>query len=307
MANEPAVWQMKEERAPANRPSAVQVQRLTHGCEKSVLDFLSCRPAHTVFMAGLIHANGLESSLNRGMFYGCHNQLGTLEGVALIGHAVMFETHNTAALNAFAAEAKRCDTTALIRGEREKLTQFWIRCAQTASVVRCTRDERLLELRNPPGPETGVVEELRPATPDELAIVMEINAGMALVECGADPSKTDAAGFRARTLRRVEQGQVWVGVKNGKIVFKADVLATTPQAVYLEGVYVVPAERGRGCGLRCVRQLSRILLRQTSLVCLFVNQDNAAGQALYQKVGFQPAGHYRTIFLQGKSLQANQN
>ncbi len=71
-----------------------------------VLDFLAGRPIHTVFMASLIRDNGVVSSLNRGSFFGCRNERGTLEGVALLGHATLIETESTECIKAFAATRK---------------------------------------------------------------------------------------------------------------------------------------------------------------------------------------------------------
>src|SRR2546423_14541052 len=91
--------------APANY-KALTVQALTNGQEDEVLAFLSARPLHTVFMAGMIRDNGLESPFNRGTFYAYRNEAGKLEGVALVGHATLIEARSEAALQAFAKEAQ---------------------------------------------------------------------------------------------------------------------------------------------------------------------------------------------------------
>ena len=52
-----------------------------------VLEFLAARPIHTVFMASLVHDNGLVSPHNRGSFYACRDPQGNLEGIGLLGHA----------------------------------------------------------------------------------------------------------------------------------------------------------------------------------------------------------------------------
>ena len=62
----------------APKVGSVSVARLVNGDETEVLEFLVQRPIHTVAMMSLIHDNGLESSLNRGTFYGCRdlNEIG---------------------------------------------------------------------------------------------------------------------------------------------------------------------------------------------------------------------------------------
>src|SRR5262245_62411508 len=66
---------------------------LTDVDKAEVLDFLNVRPLHNVMLIGFILDNGLVSPMNRGTFYGCRNHAGEIEGVALIGHVTLMETH----------------------------------------------------------------------------------------------------------------------------------------------------------------------------------------------------------------------
>src|SRR5688572_24267376 len=81
---------------------SVRTQLLGQTEEAEVLEFLSGRPIHTVFMVSLIRDNGMVSSFNRGSFFGCRNNHGRLEGVALIGHATIIETESEECIKAFA-------------------------------------------------------------------------------------------------------------------------------------------------------------------------------------------------------------
>ena len=69
-----------------------------------------------VIMAGLIADNGLASPLNRGRFYGCYNREDKREGVALIGHTVLFDAMSSEAIQAFATCA-RSTSPHLLMGE----------------------------------------------------------------------------------------------------------------------------------------------------------------------------------------------
>jgi uncharacterized protein len=277
---------------------SLSVDRLTaeHRCE--VLSFLAARAVHTVFMAGLIRDNGVISPLNRGTFYACRNAQGILEGVALIGHATLVEARSEAALRSFARYAQSCALSHLIHGMPEEVERFWRSYApQAGRELRRLSREMLFEHRGPVKPLKPVTA-LRRATLDELALVMTVNAELAAEECGVNPLKRDALGFRQRTARRIEQGRVWVWVEQGQLIFKADVVSDTPQAVYLEGVYVHPQERRKGYGLRCMTQLCRSLLARTEVVCLLVNERQKEAQAFYGKAGYKHAGDYDTIYLQ---------
>ena len=81
------------------------------------------------------------------------------------------------------------------------------------------------------------------------------------------------------------------------MIFKADVVSDTPDAIYLEGIYVNPNERGKGYGSRCMSQLVRSLLKRTKAIVLFVNEEHQAAQSFFQGIGFTRHGLYETIFL----------
>jgi predicted GNAT family acetyltransferase len=274
----------------------VAVCALADEHEAEALAFLAARPVHTVFMATLIRDNGLVSPLNRGTFYGCRDRAGRLTGLALIGHANLVETAHDAALALFACLAQNCPKTYLIRGEAERVAQFWQHYEPRGRRPRRMCRELLLEQR-PPVAVLESVPGLRLATCEDLSLVMQVNAELIAEECGVNPLTRDAIGFRVRLMRRIEQGRVWVWVRNGRLVYKTDVLAETAGAAYLEGVWVHPAERGRGYGLRCLSQLSRTLLQRAEAVCLVVNEEARAAQNFYRKAGYKVSARYDTIYL----------
>lgn len=265
------------------------------------LAFLAARPVHTVYLAGLIRDNGVESALNRGTFYGCRDAAGRLEGVALIGHATLLEARTARALEAFARLARtRRGSSHLIRIEQESVGQFWRHYdgdADGDSRPPLVCREVLYELRLPTAVREPVAG-LRRATLADLSEVLAVNASMAVEECGVNPLERDPLGYRVRTARRIELGRVWVWENQGRLVFKADALSETPGAVYLEGVHVHPQDRGKGHGLRCMSQLGRTLLRDTDAVCLVANEKSEAACKFYRKAGYRFVGRYDTIYLQ---------
>lgn len=274
---------------------AASAEPLACGHQAEVLEFLARRPLHTVVMAGMIRDNGLVSPLNRGTFYACRDAAGNLEGVALIGHVILVETESEAALEAFARLAQEYGRGHVILGEREKVSRFWEYYAPAGQPMRSAGRELLLEQRWPVEAHEPVA--LRPATLDDLEQVMPVHALLAFEESGINPMERDPEGFRRRCARRIEQGRTWVCAENGKVVFKADVVSDTPEAVYVEGVWVSPEVRGRGLGLRCMSQLTRTLLVNAGSICVLVNEKNERAMSLYRKSGLKLRGHYDTIFL----------
>jgi hypothetical protein len=271
---------------------------LDNGNEREVLDFLSVRPLHTVYMSGFIRDNGLRSPLNRGTFYGCRDARGRLAGVALVGHITQVEARDDVALRALARAAQECSSAHVIMGEQERIRAFWSHYAVAGQPFRLACRELLFVQASPVEACEPVAGLLRRATVEDLPLVMPVQAGMAVEECGVNPFEVDPHGFHERCAKRIERGRVWVSVgAGGDLDFKADVMAETPEAVYLEGVYVRPGARGMGLGRRCMLQLGRKLLAHSRAVCLLVNESNLQAQSFYRKLGFSMRGLYETIYL----------
>jgi uncharacterized protein len=263
---------------------------------REVLAFLAARPLHTVHLMSLLRDNGLVSTLNRGTFYGCRDEQGQLEGVALIGHATLVEARTERALAAFAQVARHCSDTHVIMGEQQCVVSFWQNYADMDGRFRLACREMLFELRHPVA-VCEPVSGLRLATLADLDLIAPVQAEMAFAESGVNPLTKDPEGFRRRCARRIEQGRTWVLVADGRLVFKAEIQSETPEMIYLEGIYVAAEVRGQGYGQRCLSQLARTLLAHAPALCLLVNEQNDAAHALYRKIGFKYRGHYDTIFL----------
>lgn len=280
----------------SNALESVDVQLLTAKDEFEVLTFLSQRPIHTVAMKSMIRDNGLVSPLNRGSFYGCRDIKGHLEGVALVGHATLMETVSDRALQALARVARECPYTHMIMGEQDRITDFWANYSEGKQKARLACREWLLELQKSEFNEEAF-PGIRPATEDELEIVMPIQAQLAFEESGVDPSKTDPQGFRRRCLRRIQQGRTWVLFEGSSLVFKADVISDTREVIYLEGIWVADDRRNDGIGTQCMAELARKLLRSAKSLCLLANELNTGAIAFYRKCGFLFRASYETIFL----------
>jgi hypothetical protein len=267
-----------------------------------VLRFLAERPLHTVVMSGFVRDNGIENWLNRGTFYGCRDDLGKLEGVALIGHAMFMEARNDEAIAVFASLAQDVRSTHMIMGEQETIQRFWNYYSTGGQAPRLFCREVLFE-QTSTFDTFAPVSGLRPASLDDLSLIVPVHAAMAYEESGINPLDVDGDGFRMRCARRVRKERVWVWVERGELIFKADIISDTPEAIYLEGIYVAPGERGKGYGSRCLSQIARSLLTRTQAIVLLVNEEHRAAQSFFQKIGFIRRGLYDSIFLNDKNKQ----
>ena len=265
------------------------------GSEEHILSTLSGKSLTNVIMAGFIRDNGFGNPLNRGQFYTCRDEKNRVEGVALIGHTILFEAFSDRAIQTFATLARRESASHLLMGEHSAVERFWGHYSANNQSPRLVCPILFLERREPFA-EQAEVSDLRVATGEDLEHVVQAQAAMAFETSGVDPLKKDPAGFRQRYLRRIEKSRVWVLMENGQLVFKADIIADTPQASYIEGIYVRPEDRGKGLGRRCMTDLGRILLKRTKALYLFVENQSARTKSFYLSLGFKVAGQYDLLY-----------
>jgi ribosomal protein S18 acetylase RimI-like enzyme len=294
----PGLFAACDTRSGAQAARAMRAELLARGSEAEVVEFLSQRPVHTVNLLGLIADNGLVSPHNRGTFYACRDEHGRLEGIALIGHATLFEARTPRALRAFARAAQSRPNLHLVLGESGPVAEFWRHYRAEGQPLRLACRELLFQLdREEWASDCEAVEGLRLATREDLLLVVPAQARMVEDESGLDPRLSDPEGFQHRCERRIERGRTWVLTEGGRLVFKAEIQAEAGGVVYLEGVYVAPEKRGQGVGLRCLSHLTGELLRRADSVCLLANELNEPAHAFYHKAGFRFDCHYDTIFL----------
>ena len=265
------------------------------GTEEKVLSALAVPTLTNVVMAGFIRDNGLVSPQNRGRFYVCRNNSDKLEGVALIGHSILFDALSESAIEGFASVARRDPSPHLLMGEHNAVQRFWSYYAEEGQTPRhvcpvlfLRRDEQFQPRQDVP--------ELRLARPEDLELVVRAQAAMAVETSGVDPLRKDPIGFRQRYLRRIDNNRVWVLMQNRRLIFKLDVITETPDATYIEGVYVTREERGKGVGQSCLAAVGRRLLERTKAVHLFVETENTRTIAFYLKLGFDIAGQYDLLY-----------
>lgn len=270
-------------------------EKLANADNDEVLSFLGVQTLHTAYLSGLIRDNGIENPNNRGSFFGYRNERQELEGVALIGHAILIEAKTHRSLRAFAEAAKSCTTAHMILCEENRIDEFWRHYAQGGQEMRSASRQLLFELRWPT--EVSKKPTLRLATLDDLDLLIPIHAEMACTESGVNPMDVDPIGFARRYSKRVTDGRTWVSIIDDKLVFKADVVNETPEMTHIEGVWVNPELRRQGFGLNCMSQLARMLLWRTKCLCLLVNDENEAAACFARQAGYHLRGVYDTIFL----------
>jgi predicted GNAT family acetyltransferase len=144
-------------------------------------------------------------------------------------------------------------------------------------------------------PPAAAETSLRPATLDDLELLVPACAAAYREEVGVDAHARDPDLFRWRTRSQIELGRSWLWVEGGRIRFKAEASAWTPSAVQLQQVWVEPELRGRGYAKRALSDLCALLLERTPVVCLFARPENTPALALYDAIGMRRTITYRSL------------
>lgn len=107
------------------------------------------------------------------------------------------------------------------------------------------------------------------------------------------------AGSMARTAAAVEHPlrdrRIWVAEEDGSIVAAALTNAETSTLGMVGGVYTPPAQRSRGLASSVCSALCGELLAEGKTPVLY--WDAPAAGHIYRKLGFQPVGQWRSVWL----------
>src|SRR3954466_12398743 len=248
---------------------------------ESLLDFCASDPIERVF---------IEDVARRGLgrFLGVEDD-GRLVGVCHVGANVVPSGRGA---ELFARATERAQPRMII-GDERPVAELWQAVAKKLPRPREDRPGQPVYAIDfaPEAGKTG----LRAARLSDLELLVPACALAHEEELGVDPLRRDAHGFRWRTQAQIEEGRSWLWEEDGTILFKAEASAWTPGAVQLQQVWVDPSARGRGYAQRGMRDLCRLLLRRSPVVCLFVRPENAPALRVYEAIGMTRTITYRSL------------
>ena len=105
-----------------------------------------------------------------------------------------------------------------------------------------------------------------------------------------------ASSYRSRISDLVLSGCSYSRIENGDVVFKAEVGAASAVACQVQGVWVNPAQRGRGVSEPAMAAV--VLMAQERVaprVSLYVNDFNTIARKCYLAVGFREHREFATV------------
>ena len=134
-------------------------------------------------------------------------------------------------------------------------------------------------------------------TTGEIDVLLPAAIAMFTEEVGISPLNGDGgASYRARVAELVRAGRAFARFEDGRVIFKAEVGAATPQDCLVQCVWVAPDRRGRGLaapGMAAVVELARASI--SPVVSLYVNDFNTPARAAYRRVGFTESGRLMSV------------
>ena len=196
--------------------------------------------------------------------------------------------------DAFASLAAKSGARMII-GEAGAVSELWDAARRKLPQPRLDRPgQPVYAISEPPeAGETG----LRPATSDDLELLVPACAAAHREELGVDPLRRDPDGFRWRTRAQIEEGRSWLWAEDGVIRFKAEASAWTPAAVQLQQVWTDPPARGQGyAGARCATS-SASCSRGRRRCASSCARRTGPRSRLYESVGMQHVLDYRSVLL----------
>jgi ribosomal protein S18 acetylase RimI-like enzyme len=246
-----------------------------------ILEFCAGDPVERVF---------LEDVARRGLGrFSAFADNGRLTALCHIGANVVPSGRDCGRFAAVAARGR----ARMIIGDERAVGELWDDLQARMPEPRNDRPgQPVFAIEEPPAPGDTA---LRAATEKDYGVLLPACAAAHEEEIGVDPMQRDADGFRWRTRAQIEEGRSWIWRDRETILFKAEASAWTPAAVQLQQVWVDPPVRNRHNAQRAMRDLIRLLLERVPVVCLFVRPENAAAIRVYEAVGMQRRGSYRSL------------
>lgn len=186
---------------------------------------------------------------------------------------------------------------ASVYGPQEAVRGIWSELSAGHQRARDVRDEQPLmviegEPQVPPHPE------VRPTRPEEFTALLPAAAAMFEEELGFSPLLNGAVQYRLRLEELIQRGHsVVLTAPDGRIRFKADLGVVSRDCTQIQGVWVHPAERGRGLAAPAMAAVVHHARTVAPRVSLYVNAYNTPAVRTYERVGFTRVGTFSTILM----------
>ena len=262
----------------------------------AVLAICDRDPVANVFVSSRVRAHGLEPGRLGAQMWG-HAPGGQLESLCYSGANLVPVAATPDAVAAFADRAlrqgRRCSS---VVGPAGDIQALWALLRPQWGPAREIRPvQPVMVISGPPlVPPDPLVRQV---LPDEIDILWPACVAMFTEEVGVSPLTGDGgASYRARLEQLIRAGRAYARIEAGRVIFKAEVGAVTPQACQIQGVWVRPECRGQGLAAPGMAAVALDAARSFApLVTLYVNEFNQPARAAYRRAGFTEVGRFMSV------------
>src|SRR5579871_7032195 len=278
------------------KPPSSAVRLLDERDRAAVLAICDRDPVTNVFVSSRVRALGLEPGRLGAQLWG-HMAGGRLESLCYSGANLVPVAATPDAVVAFADRAlrqgRRCSS---VVGAASEVQPLWGLLRPHWGPAREVRPVQPLMVT--PGPPLVPPDpRVRRVRPEEIDILWPACVAMFTEEVGVSPVAGDGgASYRARVEQLIRAGRAFARIEDGRVIFKAEIGAVTPQACQVQGVWVRPEYRGQGLAAPGMAAVVVESARSIApVVSLYVNDYNRPARAAYRRVGFAEAGRFMSV------------
>ncbi|MFF3035269.1 GNAT family N-acetyltransferase [Streptomyces rubiginosohelvolus] len=263
----------------------------------AALAILESEPVANAFVTSRVQVAGLDPWRLGGEMWGWYAD-GRLRSLCYSGANLVPICAGPEAVRAFADRARRAGRRcSSIVGPAEPTTQLWRLLEPSWGPAREVRGNQPLMVTESPAADITPDPLVRRIRKDEVEVLMPACVAMFTEEVGISPLAGDGGLlYQARVAELISTGRSFARIDDGKVVFKAEIGAATPQACQIQGVWVAPEHRGKGLSETGMAAVLRYALADVApVVSLYVNDYNTPARKAYQRVGFREVGAFMSV------------
>ncbi|MEV6475262.1 GNAT family N-acetyltransferase [Streptomyces sp. NPDC051657] len=264
---------------------------------QAALAILESEPVTNAFVTSRVQVAGLDPWRLGGEMWGWYAD-GMLRSLCYSGANLVPICAGPEAVRAFADRARRAGRRcSSIVGPAEPTTQLWRLLEPSWGPAREVRANQPLMVTESPSADVTPDPLVRRIRKDETEVLMPACVAMFTEEVGISPLAGDGGLlYQARVAELIGTGRSFARIDDGKVVFKAEIGAATPQACQIQGVWVAPEHRGKGLSETGMAAVLRYALADVApVVSLYVNDYNTAARKAYRRVGFREVGAFMSV------------
>lgn len=264
---------------------------------RAALAVLESEPVTNAFVTSRVQIAGLDPWRLGGEMWGWYAD-GHLRSLCYSGANLVPICATPEAVRAFADRARRAGRRcSSIVGPAGPTTQLWRLLEPGWGPAREVRANQPVMVTESPSADVAPDPLVRRVRKDEMDVLMPACVAMFTEEVGVSPLAGDGGLlYQARVAELITAGRSFARIEDGKVVFKAEIGATTAQACQIQGVWVAPEFRGRGLSETGMAAVLRYALADVApVVSLYVNDYNTPARKAYRRIGFRETGAFMSV------------